>query len=201
MGQPIEPQEDGDILQHYAQRPVVSELEPRTWELPTQAQRLGVALLIVAAKDRLEDLPLVLADDAQWGYPDRRRFGARPVFADDGGAAFLEALRTAAQRLPAKAKWKSAPTTPGVQPLVRSGAEPMWISVGTGADAIVIRETVVDGHAQIDYVGFFVEPPASPIHVYGRPAIPPLVAPPRKLSDALESDVELEAEADGDALE
>ena len=70
------------------------------------------------------------------------------------------------------------------QPFVRSGAEPMWISVGTGVDAIIVRERVVGGVAQIDYVGFFAEPPAEPIHVYGRPAIPPLVAPPRRRSDA-----------------
>jgi len=184
--QPIQPQTDGDILQHYAARPDVSELEPRTWELPFQAQRLAIAMLIIAAKDRREDLPLVLTEDARWGYPDRRQFGAVPILGPDGGEAFLAALRSAAQRLPAKSRWKTAPIAPGVQPFVRSGAEPMWISVGTGVDAIIVRERVVGGVAQIDYVGFFAAPPAEPIHVYGRPAIPPLVAPPRRRSDAPE---------------
>jgi hypothetical protein len=188
--QPVEPRADGDVLQHYVERPDISPLEPRTWELPFQAQRLAIALLIIAAKDRPEDLPLVLADDARWGYPDRRQFGAVPVFGPDGGESFLVALRTAAQRLPAKSRWKTAPVAPGVQPFVRSGAEPMWISVGAGADAIILRERVVGGTAQIDYIGFFVEPPAEPMHVYGRPAIPPLVAPPRRRPEALALEAE-----------
>lgn len=191
---PIEPMDDGNLLQHYASRPPLDEIEPRTWELSTQAQRLAVALLIVVAKDRPDDLRLVLTEDAEWGYPDRRRFAAQPVFADDGGEAFLAALRVAAERLPAKARWKTAPVAPGVQPFVRSGAEPMWISVGTGADAIIMRERVVDGVARIDYVGFFVEPPTSPIHVYGRPAIPPLVAPPRRAPQAMPPMLEAEDE-------
>jgi hypothetical protein len=181
---PIEPQTDGDILQHYAARPDIRDLEPRTWELPYQAQRLAIAMLIIAAKDRPDQLPLVLTPDARWGYPDRREFGATPVFGADGGEAFIAALRIAAQRLPAKSRWKTAPVAPGVQPFVRSGAEPMWISVGTGSDAIIVRERVVGGMAQIEYVGFFVEPPSEPIQVYGRPAIPPLVAPPRRRSEA-----------------
>lgn len=196
---PVEPMEDGNILQHYASRPVLDEIEPRTWELPTQAQRLAVALMIVVAKDRVGDLRLVLTEDAEWGYPDRRRFAAQPIFGEDEGEAFLQALHTAAERLPEKARWKTAPVAPGVQPFVRSGAEPMWISVGTGADAIIMRERIVDGVARIDYVGFFVEPPSEPIHVYGRPAIPPLVAPPRRAPQALPppdlDDGELEPES------
>ena len=200
---PIEPVEDGNLLQHYAGRPVLDDLEPRTWGLPTQAQRLAVALLIVVAKDRLDDLRLVLTADAEWGYPDRRRFAAKPVFGDDGGEAFMQALRVAAERLPAKSRWKTAPMTNGLIPFVRSGAEPMWISVGTGADALIMRERVVDGVARIDYIGFFVEPPSEPIHVYGRPAIPPLVAPPRRAPKAmpLEADEVVETELDSDADE
>jgi hypothetical protein len=201
---PIEPMEDGNLLQHYAGRPVLDEIEPRTWGLPTQAQRVAVALLIVVAKDRLDDLDLVLTEDAEWGYPDRRRFAAKPIFGDDRGEAFMQALRIAAERLPAKARWKTAPMTNGLIPFVRSGAEPMWISVGTGADALIMRERVIDGVARIDYVGFFVEPPSAPIHVYGRPAIPPLVAPARKAPVGLpleaEEAGETELDADADSL-
>lgn len=175
--------ESADILQLYAKREMFDELEPRTWELPFQSKRLGVALLILAAHDRIEDLDLVLTPDARWGLPDRRQFGARPVFGPDGGEAFLQAFRTALHRVPASASWKSSPMPPGVQETVRTGTEPAWISFGEGIDAVVIREVMRDRSARIDYIGFFVEPPEGSIRVAGRPAIPPTVPPPRRTGE------------------
>jgi hypothetical protein len=177
--------ESADILQHYADRPPIHELEPRGWELPFQSKRLAVALLIVAAKDRVEDLDLVLTPDARWGLPDRRQFGARPVFGDDDGEAFLADLRTALHRVPSTAAWKSSPMPPGVQETIRTGAEPMWISFGEGTETVLIREVMYRGTARIDFVGFFVEPPVGRIKVVGQPGIPPTMPPPRKSAEAL----------------
>jgi len=190
---PAGPSESADILQQYAARPALDEREPRSWELPFQSKRVAVALLIVAAKDRLEDLDLVLTPDARWGFPDRRQFGARPVFGPDGGEEFLASLRTALHRVPSTASWKSSPMPPGVQEAVRTGSEPMWISFGEGTDSVLMREVMYDGAARIDYVGFFVEPPEGKIRVVGQRGIPPTMPPPREHPELMLGDAPAEA--------
>lgn len=201
--EPIEPageNESADILQQYAARPPIDEREPRTWELPFQSKRLAVGLLIVAAKDRLEDLDLVLTPDARWGLPDRRQFGARVVFGPDGGEEFLQSLRTALHRVPSTAGWKTSPMPPGVQETVRTGSEPMWISFGEGTDTVLIREVMHDGAAKIDYVGFFVEPPEGKIKVVGQRGIPPTMPPSREHSGLVQGEPEADDPAGADPL-
>ena len=71
-------------------------------------------------------------------------------------------------------------------------------SIGLGQSrAETTTRDVMGKTAQIDYVGFFVEPPAEPIHVYGSPGIPPLVSPPRRPPAKLEP-AEDEVPADGE---
>lgn len=162
------------------QAPLTWEDESHTWRLPFQAKRLGAALLVAAAHDRLDSLRFILTPDAAWGWPDPRRPGARPVFAGDDGEAFFQAFRSAAQRLPDKASWRSFPVPPGLQMLHSTGAEPMWVVYGDNQPSPILMHLVLwRGVARIDYVGFFEDLPQErpDTSAYGPP--PPLV-PPRR---------------------
>lgn len=198
---PIEPAPEGEagtLLQEYAARPPIDAYEAQWWELPFQAKRLVIALLITAAKDRIEDLPLVLTPDATWGLPEPSRFGARPIFGPDHGEAFLAALRTAAGRFPAKAKWQSQPMPPGPEMTVRAGAEPYWTYYVAGNDRIYFREVIYQGRARIDYVGLWQELPTERIQVRDQGPSPPLSPPPRRPRPA-EGDDDASASSDEDA--
>lgn len=193
--QPIAPADEGvsaNLLQAYAARKPVEQREADAWELPFQSKRLVVALLTIAAHDRLGDLDMVLTADATWGLPETRRFGARPIFGADGGEAFLAALRTAATRFPDKAKWQTQPLLPGPQDIIRAGAEPLWSFYSNGNDRIYFREVIHRGHARIDYVGLFEEVPTEPVRVIGHGRPVPLGPQVRRgpAADATEVDAE-----------
>ena len=160
-------------------RSITWEEESHTWRLPYQAKRIVAAMIIAAAHDRLESLRFILTPDAQWGWPDPRRPGARPVFDGDDGAAFFRALRAVGQRLPEKTQWTSHPVPPGVQMLLSTGAEPMWTYYSESGDGILMRLVVYQGAARIDYVGLFEERPAErpTADAYGPP--PPIKTPLR----------------------
>lgn len=183
---PVPQSEASNLLEYYSTRAPIVPRESELWELPFQSKRLAVVLLIIAAHDRLEDLSQVLTPDATWGLPDPRRFGERPVFADDGGAEFFAALRRVAQRLPAGTDWATKPMALGPQESVRAGAEPMWAYFGTG-DRLYLRMALYRGRARIDYVGFFPDgPPSEPLRVVDHGPPPPLapdfVRPPTEPS-------------------
>lgn len=160
--------------------PVTWEDESHTWRLPFQSKRLTAALLIAAAHDRLDSLRFILTPDAQWGWPDRRRPAARPVFAGDGGEAFFQAFRKAAMRLPEKASWRSFPVPPGIQMLHATGAEPMWTAYAEGQATMIVMHLVLHrGEARIDYVGFFEDLPQEYPDMQAYGPMPPVV-PPRR---------------------
>lgn len=150
--------------------------EASTWTLPFKSKRIVASLLTTAARDRPEDLSLLLSQDAEWGLPSTSRFEARPVFADHG-EAFLAALRAAAQRFPSTAPYHTAPLPIAVQEKVRSGAEPLWAQYTNGDDAILFRFVMRGGRALIDYVGLFAVPPHARIELYGKDPSPPLTPP------------------------
>jgi hypothetical protein len=172
----IDPGAEGqsrDLLQHYIARDFGTpesripdgpalEREAVTWELPFKSKRIVAVLLTTVARDRLQDLPIILHPDATWGLPDPRRLRERPIFADDDGEAFIAALRIAALRMPENATY-SNPTNfvMGLQEHIRGGSEPMWAFYEQGFDRILFRFRAIGGRAWIDYVGFNVEPPTS----------------------------------------
>lgn len=199
----VQPAPEGvsaSLLEQYAGRMPILQIEADAWELPFQIKRLDIALVTIAAQDRLEDLPLVLTPDATWGLPETRRFGARPIFAGDGGAAFLAAFRTAAARFPASAKWETQPLASGPQDIIRNGAEPLWSFYSNANDRIYFRAVMHSGVARIDYVGFFEEVPTEPIKVIGHgqpaPLAPQLRGMPKRPAP---TDVEADPEADPEA--
>ncbi len=156
--------------------PLTWEEESHTWRLPFQSKRLTAALLIAAAHDRLDNLRFILTPDARWGWPDLRRPASRPVFDGDGGEAFFQAFRKAAQRLPSDASWRSFPVPPGIQMLHATGAEPMWTAYAEKEPTLIVMHLVLyRGEARIDYVGFFEEIPAEFPDMSGYGPPPPLV--------------------------
>lgn len=175
-----EPAPDPDDPRRRIQRPVTWEEESQSWMLPYRSKRLMAALMIAAAHDRLESLRFILTPDAQWGWPDPRRPGARPVFDGDGGEAFFQALRTAASRLPERAKWRSLPVPTGIMMLHTTGAEPMWTLFAEGLDVILMQMVVYEGRARIAYVGLFETLPEAPPDVTAYGPMPPLVPPLRR---------------------
>jgi hypothetical protein len=194
VAHPIDPGHEGqsrDLLQHYVARDatpesripdgVLLEREAVEWELPFKSKRVVAALLTTVARDRLQDLPIVLHRDATWGLPDSRRPREREVFADDEGEAFLAAFRKAAQRFPEHASYVN-PTNfvMGLQENIRSGAEPMWAYYEQGADRILFRFRTISGRAWIDYVGFFTEAPAVAPDFASLGPAPPMSPPMRK---------------------
>jgi hypothetical protein len=191
---PAEPGQSKDILQHYVSRdesqdtsaqfkiPTGKDLEAeaRSWSLPFKSKRMVAALLTTVARDRLEDLKYIVAPDARWGKPDSRMMGARRVFAGDGGEAFFRALRQAATRFPHPPNYTNATAFElGVQERLRTGAEPMWAYYENGLDRILFRFRVIGGHAWIDYIGLFEDPPATAIHVSDKGPPPPMSPPVR----------------------
>ena len=183
--QPVEDGQPGNLLQQYAKRDRIEPDEPATWDLPFKSKRVAVALLITAAADRPEDLPLVLTPDATWGLPDTRQLGRRRVFDGDGGEAFLQAFRKAAQRFPSSAPWQNQPLLPGAQEVVRSGAEPMWSFWENQPERIYIRKVVRNGQAKIDYIGFFEELPQEPIRVRSEYGMPVALTPPMRRPEGM----------------
>ncbi|MEM6995410.1 MAG: hypothetical protein AAF721_33180 [Myxococcota bacterium] len=177
---PIAPGTEGEqnLLQLYAARPRVEVSEADTWQLPFQAKRVAVAMLISVAHDRPEDLEFILTPDATWGLPDRRRVGARSVF-EDGGEAFVAALREAAQRFPEAATWTSQPVLPGLQESYRVGAEPMWTYWSQDEEHLVTSMVVIGGTTRIDYVGFWADGPDKDIDTQNWGAPPPFIPPSR----------------------
>lgn len=174
---------DKNLLQRYVEREPLDPNEPQTWELPFKSKRVVVALLITAAHDRLDDLPLILSPDAMWGLPDTRMLGARPVFNGDDGEAFFDAFRKAAQRFDGDADWVNKPLLPGMQEAVRAGAEPMWGYYSIGPERIYIRQVQRGGRTWIDYVGFFEELPSEPIQLRPELAMPAPMVPPVRRPD------------------
>lgn len=175
---PIDPGADNEsrsLLQFYAQRNPVEEAESHAWQLPFQAKRVAVAMLIAAALDRPEDLRFVLTPDATWGLPDRRRVGSRRVFRGDGGEAFLKALRIASARFAEQATFTTKPVLQGVQDIYRVGAEPMWTYWSQGDDYLVTRMIVIKGAARIDYVGLWEGTPDPKLDVSAYGAAPPFI--------------------------
>lgn len=170
--QPVDEGVSANLLEQYAGRMPILQVEADAWELPFQSKRLDIALITIAAHDRLEDLDLVLTPDATWGLPETRRFGARRIFDGDGGEAFLAAFRTAAMRFPGNAKWETQPLASGPQDIIRNGAEPLWSFYSNANDRIYFRAVMYAGVARIDYVGLFEEVPTDPIKVigHGKPA-------------------------------
>jgi hypothetical protein len=178
--------------------PMTWEEESQTWRLPYQSKRLIAALLIAAAHDRLESLRFLLTPEAQWGWPSTLRLKARPVWAGDEGETFFQALRAAGQRIPEKPDWTSYPVPPGVEMLLRTGAEAMWLHIVAkqGApgkevrDALLFHLVTYQGAARIDYVGLFEQlPEEAPVidrtfngdgdpPPFRTPLRPPIVPPP-----------------------
>jgi hypothetical protein len=188
VSDPVPPADAGtspNLLQWALTRDPLTEDEPeRSWRLPMKAKRMDVVLLSVVAHDDLEALRRVLTPDAQWGLPDRRLPRARSVFADDGGRAFIRALRTAASRLPEHPDWGTDMLIPGVSTSVRMGAEPMWTHFKQGWDTILVRKVHRDGRAWIDYVGFFETLPTQPIRIdVNSWGYPPPSSPSWKMPD------------------
>ncbi|MBC8073519.1 MAG: hypothetical protein IAG13_34680 [Deltaproteobacteria bacterium] len=180
--EPVLPAEDlssADLLQEYAPRPPLNPRILDACELTYQQKMIAIALLSTAANDRLDELDLVLTPDATWGMPDPRRFGQRPVFADDGGAAFLAAFRQAARRFPAKSGYHTEALPGGPQAAVGSGAEPYWTYWVNERDRIYMRMVIYRGRPYIDYVGFFETVPDAPLRVLDR-VVPPLAPPLRR---------------------
>jgi hypothetical protein len=197
VAHPVDPGDEGqsrNLLQQYIGRDlgppstriphgVALESEALGWELPFKSKRIVAALLTTVARDRLEDLPSTLHPDATWGLPDPRRPHERPIFADDRGAAFLSALRTAAERFPEHAAYNN-PTNfvMGLQEHIRSGAEPMWAYYEQGPDRILFRFRALAGRAWIDYVGFNAEPPTD-VPAYDSLGPAPAMSPPLRKED------------------
>ena len=180
----IDPGTEGqsrDLLQHYIARDFGTpesripdgpalEREAVTWELPFKSKRIVAALLTTVARDRLQDLPIILHPDATWGLPDPRRLRERSIFAKDDGEAFMAAFRN--------------PTNfvMGLQEHIRSGSEPMWAFYEQGFDRILFRFRAIGGRAWIDYVGFTLEAPAS------EPDYDAVLGPAPPMSPALRKD-------------
>jgi hypothetical protein len=190
--QPVAPAEDGvsaDFMQVCVLREPFDEAESDHWEMPFQSRRLAVALMIIVAQDRIDDLDRVLTPDATWGLPETRRFGARPIFGPDGPHEFVHALREAGRRLPAKPSWRTLPLTMGTQESVRSGAEPLWAFYENGGDRIYFRMVMREDKARIDYVGLFEDgPPRGPISIVGQGRPTALGPLPRQSPDAATPD-------------
>ena len=181
----VEPGQARTLLQEMADRPDASpeawEEEARDWVLPYKTKRIDVVLLIGVAKGDEALLHRVLAPHAEWGLPDRRMLGARPIFGEDRGEEFFHALHRAAMRFPENATWESQATLDGVTQMYATGAEPMWSYYKRegAADWIVLRKTIFDGRPVIDYVGIWPgEPPTRPTEISADIGPPPPLAPP-----------------------
>ncbi len=178
VASPVDPGLDGtsrNLLQHFRARELAGgrmqipagdrlQAESTAWRLPFQSKRMVAALLSTAARDRIEDLPFVLADNATFGGPDSRRPHERPIFDPRYTERFFAGFRGAAQRFDEHAHY-SNPTSflMGLQERIRTGAEPMWAFYQSGPDRLLFRFRVYGDQATIDYVGFFAEAPSEPV--------------------------------------
>ncbi|MGB1015163.1 MAG: hypothetical protein ACPG4T_13600, partial [Nannocystaceae bacterium] len=151
-------------LHEYAERPLVTPEETLQWELPFQAKRIVVGLMIAAAKDDPSQLERVMAPDARWGPPDRREIGSKLVFdAENGSKEFFEVLRAVAARFPGKTVFNCPPMPNAAQYYVRNGSEPMWCFYmnrsSPQADVLAVRMAINSGKPKIDFIGMFPTPP------------------------------------------
>lgn len=170
----------GSLLAAHAERDLEPASEIEQFKLTGSAKRLAVAALTVAAKDRIEDLPPLLADGAGWGLPDAREVGRREIL-EDGGEDFLAALRNAASRFKKDATFSCPPIMPAMETFVSTGAEPMWCfySSDDRLDLLVFKLVAVGGTARIGYVGLFRERPTGMLRVADVGAPPPTRPPPK----------------------
>jgi hypothetical protein len=168
----------GSLLAAHAERDPFPPSEIAAFKLTGSAKTLAVAMLTVAAKDRIEDLPALLAPEAGFGLPDPGESGSRTILAD-GGEAFLAAFRTAASRFKAEATFTCPPILPALETFVATGAEPMWCFYGSDdrLDLLVFKLMATGGHARIAYVGLFDERPTAPVRIGGGGAPPPTTIP------------------------
>ncbi len=155
------------LLNEYAGREMVPREESETWQIPEKSKRIPVALLIAAAHDNYEDLDMFFTEDARWGFPDRREFDSFPVFDDDGGARFVEVLRSTASRFSGKAAFTCPPQINAASSLIRAGAEPYWCWYMSNdhLEVIAFKLVTEGGRARIDYVGMYVDRPTGPVPV------------------------------------
>ncbi len=165
------------LLDAYADRPPLTDADFSEWSLPFKSKRILIVLLITASRAETRWLPSLLAPNARYGWPDRRELAARPIFGDDDGTAFMAEFAAAAHRLPKDAPFETKPQLPDVQKLVTKGEAGMWATYrsDTPGHEIIVHLVGPPGHAKIDYVGFYPEPPATPITPTMEPPEPPKV--------------------------
>jgi len=154
-----------NLLDEYAERPLITGDETRQWELPFQAKRIVVGLMIAAAKDDPSQLERIVSRDARWGPPDRREIGSKPVFDPESGSKeFFEVLRSVTARFPAKTVFNCPPMPNAAQYYVRNGAEPMWCFYMNRSspqpDVLAVRMAINSGQPKIDFIGMFDTPPS-----------------------------------------
>ena len=174
------------LLHEYVDREPATEDEMRSWELPFQAKRIAVALLILAARDTTNGLPNIFTRQARWGLPDRREYDARPIIGNDGGREFFDTFREVASRFNRKESFFCPPILPPVAQLyVRNGAEPMWCAYLSkdSLDILAFKFVYEDGGAKIDYVGMMPVRPTEPVRPR-RGAFPPPMTPQIKRGSA-----------------
>ena len=160
------------------------------WRLPFKSERIVATLVTAAARDRLDDLPLLLHPDAKWGRPDPRMVSARPIFGDRTGAEFLAAFQAAVARLPAKASYNNPSSVGGAEArYLGKGAEPMWSYFESGNDRVLFRLKHRDGRPWIDYVGFYLDGPPDEPPDYAYLGPPPSMAVPTRRPDGSASPV------------
>jgi hypothetical protein len=158
------------------------DIPAETWILPFKSQRIIVTLVTTAARDRPDDLPLLIHPDARWGRPDPRLVGARPIFADDNGAEFLAAFQAALARIPEGTKYQNASQIVGGPARhLTTGSEPMWSYYEVDNDRILFRMRTRDGRPWVEYVGLYEDgPPAEPPNYDDLGPPPAMVAPTRR---------------------
>jgi hypothetical protein len=165
------------LLQEYADREPATEAEMRTWQLPYQAKRIAVALMILAARDDMTGLRNLFTVDARWGLPDRREYDARPIIGDDGGREFFDIFREVATRFSRKEAFFCPPILPPIAQLyVRNGAEPMWCAYLSrdGLDILAFKFVYEGGSAKIGYIGMLPVRPTEGLRPRRGPAPPPM---------------------------
>lgn len=140
------------LLDEYSPRDSVAG-EANTWQLPMKTKRLLVGLLIAAAHDDIESLDAFLTPDARWGDPDYRQLNSRPVYDHGDPRAFFDALRDVTAKIPASTQPEVTPWPPSANFFVRYGAEPFWTGYVSPSGVMIVRLTMRDGVARVDYVG------------------------------------------------
>lgn len=165
------------LLNEYVDREPATPEEMRTWQLPFQAKRIAVGLMILAARDQTTGLADLFTRDARWGLPDRREYDARPIIGTDGGREFFDTFREVASRFNRKESFFCPPILPPVAQLyVRNGAEPMWCAYLSkdSLDILAFKFVYEGGSAKIDYIGMLPVRPSEPLRPRRGPAPPPM---------------------------